>query len=89
MGNATTTLTDAGFDMFDHDWTEKKIRPLVLDVIDIFGSSRCLFASNFPVSSLYGSYENLVQAYSNILAEFSDDERDGIFFSNAARYYRI
>ena len=79
----------SGFGMFDHDWTEGSIRPLVLDTIAIFGIERCLFASNFPVDKLHGGYDAIWCAFDQITADFSEDERRQLFHDNAARFYRL
>jgi len=46
----------SGLAMFDHDWTIESFRPYVLETIDTFGCERAMFASNFPVDRLFGSY---------------------------------
>ncbi|MEM7327515.1 MAG: amidohydrolase family protein [Pseudomonadota bacterium] len=79
----------SGFGMFDHDWTENKIAPLVYRVIDIFSPARVAFGSNFPVDKLYASYEDTIGAYLNICARYSFDERDAMFRTNAERFYQI
>ena len=75
--------------MMDWDWTTEKIRPFVMDTIEIMGAERCMFASNFPVDSLMTTYKRLWDAYDEITAEFSQSERDGLFWRNAERFYRI
>ena len=75
--------------MMDWDWTPEKIRPFVLDTIEIMGAERCMFASNFPVDSLMTTYKRLWDAYDEITADFSQPERDGLFWRNAEQYYRI
>ena len=79
----------SGLGMFDHDWTVDSIRPYVLETLDRFGTHRCMFASNFPVDKLYGSYPALFDAFDRITADFSDDERQRLFAGNAERLYRI
>ncbi|GAB4561071.1 MAG: amidohydrolase [Haliangiales bacterium] len=79
----------SGFDMHDHNWTLQSLREPIMDVIERFGSSRCLFASNFPVSSLYGSYDHLVSAHREILADLSADEQRAVLHDNAVRLYRL
>jgi predicted TIM-barrel fold metal-dependent hydrolase len=65
------------------------IRPLVLETIDIFGTDRCMFASNFPVDKLYSSYADIFNAFSQITATFSESEREDLFSRNASRFYRL
>jgi predicted TIM-barrel fold metal-dependent hydrolase len=79
----------SGLGMLDHAWTVETIRPLVLQTIDIFGTDRCMFASNFPVDKLYSSYADIFNAFSQITAGFSESEREGLFSRNASRFYRL
>jgi len=60
-----------------------------LNTIDIFGTGRCRFASNFPVDRLWSSYDVLFDAFSEITDGFSEDERTAMFSCNAARIYRV
>ena len=75
--------------MLDQTWTTDSIRPFVLDMIDILGVDRCMFASNFPVDSLFSDYATVWNAYDEITADFSDEERTKLFHDNAEKYYRI
>ena len=75
--------------MLDQKWTTESIAPFVLDMIDILGVDRCMFASNFPVDSIFSDYETLWNAYSDITSDFSDSERAKLFHDNAEKYYRI
>jgi predicted TIM-barrel fold metal-dependent hydrolase len=85
--NVTVKLS--GFAMFDHQWTVESLRPYVLETIDTFGVERAMFASNFPVDRLFGSYEDLWRAYASIVADASVAEKDALFRRNAERVYRI
>lgn len=79
----------SGLGMLDHAWTEDRIRPIVLETIDIFGTDRCMFASNFPVDKLYSDYAAIFTAFSEITAGFSADERADLFSRNAEGFYRL
>ncbi|MBB5504466.1 amidohydrolase family protein [Paraburkholderia atlantica] len=79
----------SGLAMFDHQWTIESLRPYVLETIDTFGVERAMFASNFPVDRLFGSYTDLWRAYASIVADASEAEKDALFRRNAERYYRI
>lgn len=79
----------SGLAMFDHRWTRESLRPYVLETIEIFGASRCLFASNFPIDGLHSSYGALWHAYAEIVAGASAAERAALFVGNAERCYRI
>ncbi|EEA04461.1 amidohydrolase 2 [Burkholderia sp. H160] len=79
----------SGLAMFDHRWTVESLRPYVLETIDTFGVERAMFASNFPVDRLFGSYTDLWRAYASIVGDASEAEKDALFRRNAERYYRI
>jgi predicted TIM-barrel fold metal-dependent hydrolase len=79
----------SGLAMFHHDWTAEMIRPFVLDTIEIFGTDRCIFASNFPVDKLHADYRAIWRAFDRITADFSEPERRALFHDNAARFYRL
>ena len=79
----------SGLGMSDHDWTADSIRPLVLHCIETFGVDRCLFATNWPVDWLWSAYDPVVDAYTEIIADFSRDEQEAMFSKNAERIYRI
>ena len=74
-------------------WESNKIGyRLYLDwrnAIDIFGINRCIFATNFPVDRKYSNYDKVLDSYTEITKDFSDDEKNKIFHGNAIKYYRL
>jgi predicted TIM-barrel fold metal-dependent hydrolase len=79
----------SGLGTVDWNWTVNSIRPFVLQTIETFGVSRCMFASNFPVDKLFSDFDILYAAFHKITKGFSADERRMLFHDNAARYYRL
>lgn len=57
--------------------------------IEIFGTERCMFESNFPVDRVSTSYNILWNAFKNLTASYSPQERAQLFHDNAARLYRL
>ena len=92
-----TTLAEAenvvckisGLGMCDWSWTVDSIRPWILHCIDAFGPERCIFASNWPVDKLFSTYDVLIDAYTEIVAGFSPDEKAAMFSGNAKELYRL
>lgn len=84
-----TFVKISGLGMVDWGWTTASIRPLVLTAIEVFGPGRTMFASNFPVDRLYGSYASLYAAYEAIVADFTSDEQHAMFARNARLVYRL
>ncbi len=85
----STRCKISGLGMCDPGWTVASIRPWVLACIETFGVERCFFASNWPVDRLYSSYDAVVNAYDQIIASFSPNEREALFSLNAERIFRI
>ncbi|CAL1692610.1 hypothetical protein MMB232_02785 [Brevundimonas subvibrioides] len=79
----------SGLAMVDRAWTPDSIRPFVLTTIDLFGPDRAMFASNFPVDRLYGSFSDHYAAYDALTADFSDGERRKLFADTARSVYRL
>ena len=81
----------SGFGEFIPQWKEEVIKPLILDAINNFGINRCMFGSNFPVDNYLSnsSYFDYWNAYFNIVKDFTDNEKDKLFYLNAENFYKI
>ena len=73
----------------DPTWTVDSVRPVVLRAVEAFGAERCMFASNWPIDRLYGTYPRLIRTYRQIAAELSERERTALLHGTADRVYRI
>ena len=63
--------------------------PYLVDCIDAFGPTRCMFESNFPVDKGTTSYLVLWNAFKKVAAGCSEDEKHALFFETANRTYRL
>lgn len=79
----------SGLGITDRAWTTESLRPIVLECIDAFGTGRVMFASDFPVERVHGTFDAFYSAFDAITAGFSADERDRLFAANAEAIYRI
>ena len=70
-------------------WTIEQMRVYVLETIELFGTDRAMFASDFPTDKLFGGFDQHLDAYNAVVADFSDDERRALFAGNANRLYRL
>ncbi len=77
------------FGLKDAPWDYNSNRRIVHDALAIFGVERCMFASNFPVAGLRIPYGDLVRAIARMADDLSPAQRDGLFWANAARFYRL
>ena len=65
------------------------LAPWIEYAIGVFGVDRCMFASNFPVDSMFGTFDDLYGAYSRVTSGLDDASREQLFAGNAERIYRI
>jgi len=64
-------------------------RDYYLHTIDVFGPSRCMFESNFPVDKRSVSYGVLWNAFKRIAAGFSAADKAALFSGCASRVYGL
>jgi len=62
--------------------------PWGLHAIELFGTDRCMFASNFPVDGMHGTFDDLYSTYDELTADLDASTRDQLFAANAERIYR-
>ncbi len=79
-----------GFEcIFGLNWTLDQVRPWVLEVIELFGPARCMFASHMPLTLLACTFEHLYNAYLELVSGFSAPEQQQLFCSTAATVYGV
>jgi len=64
-------------------------RPYVDACLDLFGTERCMFESNFPVDKAMYPYQTLWNAFKRLTASMSGNERTALFSGTAASVYRL
>jgi L-fuconolactonase len=74
----------------DHvHWTREDLQPWVDAALDVFGTDRLLFGSDWPVCTLASSYQRWVKAALHCFSGLGVKDRDAIFRSNALQVYGI
>jgi predicted TIM-barrel fold metal-dependent hydrolase len=87
LPNVATKLSGMGFT--HRPWSLEQARPYILEAIELFGTDRAMFASDFPTDKLFGSFAQHLDAYDAITADFSEEERRALWGRNADRIYRL
>ncbi|HEV3280711.1 MAG TPA: amidohydrolase family protein [Acidimicrobiales bacterium] len=64
------------------------LAPWIEYAIETFGVDRCLFASNFPVDAMCGTFDELYTTFSDVAAGLDSESREKLFAGNAERVYR-
>ncbi len=70
-------------------WTKEDLRPFIDGAVELFGTERLLFGSDWPVCLLAGSYRDVFGVVDEYFQSFSAAERAALFGENATRVYRI
>jgi len=70
-------------------WTQDAVAGVVKPVLDIFSIDRCVFASNFPVDRVNGTFPQLMSALEAILQPYSLEDKKKFFAENARKFYRL
>jgi predicted TIM-barrel fold metal-dependent hydrolase len=79
----------SGLGIAGQPWRIEDNRGIIRDTIEIFGVRRCLFASNFPVDGLCGSFDTIYTGFRTAVADLPREERLALFHDNAIRVYRL
>jgi predicted TIM-barrel fold metal-dependent hydrolase len=79
----------SGLGTFIHKNDPGHIAAIVRETIAIFGATRCLFGSNFPVEKLWTGYSDLVAGYRGALAPLGEAACRAALHDTAARVYRL
>jgi predicted TIM-barrel fold metal-dependent hydrolase len=64
-------------------------RQVTLTVLELFGTQRAMFASNYPVDSLRDSFNSIYAGFDEATRGCSPAERRDLFHDNAVRIYRM
>jgi predicted TIM-barrel fold metal-dependent hydrolase len=83
------SLKISGIGIKGRPWQLSEQRGIIRDSIDIFGVERCMFASNFPVDGLVGSFDAIYSGFKAATADLPHADRVKLFHDNAVRIYRL
>jgi len=85
--NVVTKLTGQG--TFVHRVDRDLLSLVTATTLELFGSRRCLWGTNFPVESIWTDFASLVQAWRDVLAEHPEDVRRDVLGRTAERVYAL
>ncbi|WP_163512502.1 amidohydrolase family protein [Fodinicola acaciae] len=70
-------------------WTVDDLRPYAQTVLDAFGPDRVMVGSDWPVCTLAGSYERVLDTARDLLSGLTPGEREAVSDTTARRVYRL
>ena len=74
---------------YDPAWTLESIRDVARYCIDSFGVDRAMFGTDYPVSRIKMSFDDIYHSFKSAMQDLSPDEQHKLFFANARRLYRL
>lgn len=88
-GEPNVVMKISGIGLPNTAWTVANNRVIVESLFEKFGSQRVMFASNFPVDSLCGSYDDIFGGFVEISKDWSASEQTDAFIKTALVTYRL
>ena len=73
----------------DQNWTPDQVNEIVDVALDVFGPSRLLIGSDYPVVLLNSTLERWVNTFKNQLGGLSASEQAKIYEGNAIEFYQL
>ena len=81
-------LKISGIGLKDIPWTTENNAWIIAEAVAMFGPDRVMFASNFPVDSLCGTYDQIFTGFKTVVAGYSYADQKKMFHDTAKRVYR-
>ena len=78
-------VTEADF----QNWKHTNFTPYLDEVVNLFGTKRIMFGSDWPVCLVAASYEKMLGIVKDYFASFSLTEQQDFFGNNAATFYQL
>lgn len=69
-------------------WSVEDNRWIVEEIVAMFGARRAMFASNFPVDSLCGTFATIMSGFKRIAARYRVEDQELLFCGTARGVYR-
>lgn len=85
--NVVVKLTGQG--TFVHRVDQPLIDLVTASCLELFGSGRCMWGSNFPVEKIWTELPPLVAAWKRALRPYTSDEQEDVFSRTARRVYGL
>jgi predicted TIM-barrel fold metal-dependent hydrolase len=79
----------SGLGTFEHQCSVELWKPVVEETLALWGPSRCLFGSNWPIESLWTTYDRIIEVMRECTGALSEPERRAVFYGTARRIYRL
>src|SRR6202035_6083890 len=87
--HANVVVKLSGQGTFVHRVDEPLIRLVTATTLELFGSPRCMFGSNFPIESIWTDFPTLLDTWLRVLGDLDRDARRDVLGATARRVYSL
>jgi L-fuconolactonase len=70
-------------------WRKEDFHPYLDTVVEMFGTDRLMYGSDWPVCNLSATYQDMFGIVADYFSHFSKTEQGKIFGVNASRFYSL
>ena len=84
-----TVAKVSGLQVPGRPFTVAEVRPAWETALELFGPTRLMWGSDWPLTVLVGGYQQAWEVMSSLIAELSPDERAQVMSSTAASVYKL
>lgn len=78
----------SGIGQLGRPWTVDDNHYIITETIEMFTPERAMFASNFPVDKLCGSFDQIYSGFKEVAKVYSRADQAKLFAETARKYYR-
>ncbi|MFG6685728.1 amidohydrolase family protein [Mariniflexile sp. HNIBRBA6329] len=78
-------VTEADF----KTWTAEQIEPYMNLVLEVFGTKRLMYGSDWPVCLVAGNYSKVKELTTGFISKLSTNEQQNIMGANAIKFYNL
>lgn len=71
------------------NWSAEDWKPYVRFMVEQFGSERLMIGSDWPFARLNGEFDEVWLGLLEVMADYSTQEQDDIFYKTAESFYRL
>jgi L-fuconolactonase len=89
LDNVTMKLSALDFRADWDSWAAADLAPYLDSAFELFGSSRLMMASNWPVCTLSSTYAGTLAVVAEYVSRLTASEQSDVRFATARRTYRI
>ncbi|PIB26459.1 thioesterase [Amylibacter kogurei] len=84
-----TYVKISGLGLPERAWSIADNKDIIRFCINTFGPERAMFASNFPVDGLCGSFDTIYSGFMDVTSADAEGDRDQLFYKTAKQVYGL